>query len=165
MHTKIITILAILLLAIPTSAISISEYLYPEDSIIEVEVEPINMTEIPYTTNYTITNLSTVTDFMENCPIYEGNGQCVSCSRYLVFQAKEHNLTLSTCIIGGQGSAERTEKHQIVTFKDNGIRYFSPNINKFDRRILTYNDMLDVFNGRDITTKISHLNARDYWTL
>ena len=119
---------------------------------------------IPYNDlQYNETTLATVTDFMSRMPEYAGGGQCVSRSRYVAFEAHEHGLNVSTCIVGGAGSASKTEKHQINTFTDDGTRYYTSNLHIGDTSILTYGELLDALNGVFVV-KLTSLNARGYWT-
>lgn len=111
---------------------------------------------------YNKTTVDTVRDFFDICPVYSGKGQCVSSSRYYAFEAEKHNLSLQTCVIGGQGSAQRTEKHQVNTFKCDGVRYFTANFNCTDTTILTRIQLIDAANDK-FSTPIQSLNARDFW--
>ena len=104
--------------------------------------------------------------FLMRCdqmPVYPGKGQCVASSRYMAFEAKEHNLTISTCIVGGSGSAQRTEKHQVCTFKDDGVRYYTANTRIGDQRILTAGELVAHLDSK-YPGGMTHLSARDYWT-
>lgn len=108
------------------------------------------------------TTVATMRDLFDICPVYSGNGQCVSSSRYYAFEAEKHNLSLQTCVIGGQGSAQRTEKHQVNTFKCDGVRYFTANLNRSDTTVLTSIQLIDAVN-ETFSTPIKSLNARDFW--
>lgn len=108
------------------------------------------------------TTVATVGDFFDICPVYSGKGQCVSCSRYYAFEAEKHNLSLQTCVIGGQGSAQRAGKHQVNTFEYDGVRYFTGNFNRSDTTILTSIQLIDAVNDK-FSTPIKSLNARDFW--
>lgn len=108
------------------------------------------------------TTVATAEDFFDRCPVYSGKGQCVASSRYYAFEAEKHNLSLQTCIIGGSGSAQHTEKHQVNTFKYDGVRYFTGNFNRTDTTILTSRQLIDVVNDK-FSAHIQSLNARDFW--
>ena len=133
-------------------------------------VEPTNVSATPVSAPvpyddlwYNETNLSTVSDFIQRMPVYPGKGQCVAHSRYMAFEAKEHNLTISTCIVGGSGSASKTEKHQVATFKDDGVRYYTANTYPGDQRILTAGALVAYLDSK-YPGGMTHLSARDYWT-
>ena len=134
----------------------------PEDETVEDTPTPAPHI-VPYDEmRYNDTTLTTVQDFLGRCPTYQGGGQCVSRSRYIAFEAKKHNLSISTCIIGGAGSAENTEKHQVNTFKSNGVRYYTSNFSPTDNRIFTGAGLLEVVNTV-FSVKLSHLGARGFW--
>ena len=121
-------------------------------------------TKTPYEElQYNETTLATVSDFMSRMPDYTGGGQCVSRSRYVAFQANEHNLTILTCIVGGSGSAQHTEKHQVNTFTDDGVRYYTSNLYIGDERVLTGSGLLVLLN-ETLPSGLSHLSPRDFWT-
>lgn len=111
---------------------------------------------------YNKTTIDTVRDFFDRCPVYSGNGQCVSSSRYYAFEAKKHNLSLQTCVIGGHGSAQHTGKHQVNTFKYEGVRYFTANLDCTDTTIQTSRQLINAVNEK-FNTPIKSLNARNFW--
>ena len=111
---------------------------------------------------YNVTDITNVKDFLERCPTYEGKGQCVAQSRYRAFEARKHNLSLYTCIVGGSGGAQCTEKHQVNTFRSDGVRYYTSNLNSSDDMVCTGAELIKVLNGK-FTEEIAYLNPRDYW--
>ena len=120
--------------------------------------DPINYT----TLQYNKTNIDTVTEFFTLMPEYPGKGQYVSRSRYISFEARNHGLNISTVVVGGDGSAEHTEKHQVNTFISNGTRYYTSNLYTDDMRILTYNKLFILLNDT-LPSGLTRLSPRDFW--
>lgn len=120
---------------------------------------PIEVVAPPY---YNATTPETVADFLREYP-YEGKGQCVSRSRYLAIEAQAHNLSLGTCIIGGNGGAQVTEKHQVNTFEYEGARYYTTNLYAGDVRVCDGRELLIIMN-EILPSGLHYLHTRGFWS-